>query len=621
MMCGISGYYDLSGAFDTRLLNKMNSLLRHRGPDASAIFTDGPAGLAHCRLSIIDLRDIANQPMQSHCGRYMMAYNGEVYNFRELLKKIQSEDPLFLPRTDSDTEIVLQAFAMWGTAFLDHLNGMFAMAIYDLHAQAMYLIRDRMGIKPLFYYQDQQGIAFASELKALTAPGNLPHSLTIDQEAISRFLHLGYIPAPYTIYRQIRKFPAGSYARVDSQGMNIQQWWSPAAAITAEVISDKHEALERLEQLLEDSVSHRLIADVPYGTFLSGGIDSSLVTAVAQKVNQTTLNTFTVGFPGSASNEAHFAKQIADHLGTRHHELLLTEKEILDWLPVFFETYDEPYADSSGIPSLLIAHFARRHVTMTLSGDGGDELFLGYGAYRWAQRLDRLGASWVRNLTSQLLLRGNQRMQRASSLFRYESSATMKSHIFSQEQYCFTRTEIREILLNEPANFTMEEEYAGLARELAPEEQQALFDLHYYLPDDLLVKIDRATMAASLETRVPLLDYRLAEFALNLHPSLKDHQGTTKWLLKELLKKYIPQRLFERPKKGFSIPLQQWLYKELKFLADEYLSEEAILKTGILQPDQVKRLLHNFYHHKKQYLYQRVWLLIVLQQWLLKNKS
>lgn len=256
---------------------------------------------------------------------------------------------------------------------------------------------------------------------------------------------------------------------------------------------------------------------------------------------------------------------------------------------------------------------------MTLSGDGGDELFLGYGAYRWAKRMDRFKASWARQLTSGLLQMGNQRMQRASSLFRYESTDTLRSHIFSQEQYCFTRGEIREIMQKDPGPFSLKEEYRGLARDLAPEEQQALFDLHYYLPDDLLVKIDRATMANSLETRVPLLDYRLTEFALNLHPSLKDYQGTSKWLLKELLKKHIPPSLFERPKKGFSIPLNQWLYKELKFLADDYLSEEAIRKTGILQPDQVKRLLHNFYHHKKQYLYQRVWLLIVLQQWLLKN--
>ena len=618
-MCGISGYYSPQGIFPPIELERMNALQQHRGPDSSGVFTEGPAGLGHRRLSIIDLSQAANQPMTSACGQFIMVYNGEVYNFRELLQQIRKQDPSFEPRSHADSEVVLQAFALWGLDFLHRLNGMFAIAIYDRRQQALYLFRDRLGVKPLYYYYEGKDLIFSSELKALSGLPTLSSKLETDQQAISSFLLLGYIPAPLSIYRQIRKLPAGAFARIDRNGFHTEKWWEPAARLEPETTDNPRQALQHLESLLESSVSYRLTSDVPYGSFLSGGIDSSLITAIASKLSNEPLNTFTIGSPVARFNEAGFAKQIARHLGTSHHELFLTEKEVIDWLPVFFNTYDEPFADSSGIPSLLLSHFSRHNVTMTLSGDGGDELFMGYGAYRWAERLRSHPPATLRKMASAALMLGNQRMQRASALFRYESHQTLRSHIFSQEQYCFSRTEIRELLRAQPNEIQLNERPDKLPRKLRASEQQALFDLQYYLPDDLLVKVDRATMAASLETRIPLLDYRIVEFALNVHPSLKYRNGKTKWLLRELLAKYIPRELFERPKKGFSIPLDQWLQNELKFLPQQYLSDAAIKKTGVLQPLAVKKLLEDFYLKNKGYLYQRVWLLVVLQRWLLES--
>jgi asparagine synthase (glutamine-hydrolysing) len=591
----------------------------HRGPDAEGSFLEDSVGLGHRRLSIIDLSKAANQPMYSHCGRYVMVYNGEIYNFREILEEIVKEQPDFVLKTSSDSEVIIQAFALWGKAFTSRLNGMFAIAIYDRQAHKLFLFRDRMGIKPLYYYYDGEHFAFASELRGLMAVSDIKEKLSLNRQAVALFLHLGYIPSPISIFNEVKKFPAGNLATVDKDGISITPWWQPSAKIESSVIFDEGEALERFEDLLKSSVRYRLISDVPYGAFLSGGIDSSLVTAIAQQENQEPLSTFTIGFPETKYNEADFARTMAAHLGTRHNEFIVTEQEALEWLPTFFDTYDEPFADSSGIPTLLVAHMARKQVTMILTGDGGDELFMGYGAYKWAERLGSNYPLFLRNAAAGLLEKGNLRSKRAAMLFRYPDMEHFKSHIFSQEQYFFSGNEVEDLLLEVDDLPAMQETFPSLLRSLRPAEQQALFDLHYYLPDDLLVKVDRATMAHALEARVPLLDYRIVEFALNLDYKLKVKNGQTKWLMRQLLKKYVPSELFERPKWGFAIPLLKWLQNDLKFLADEHLSEEAIKKTGILNPEEVKKLLHEFYVQGKTYLYQRVWALIVLQRWLENN--
>ncbi len=618
-MCGIVGFFSRKSWLSEGDLIRMIGSVAHRGPDARGAFLEDSAGLGHRRLSIIDLSEAANQPMHSHCGRYVMVYNGEIYNFREILEEIRKEQPDFVPRTSSDSEVVLQAFALWGKAFTSRLNGMFAIAIYDRQAHKLYLFRDRMGIKPLYYFYDGEHFAFASELKGLLAVTEIRQRLSLNRQAVALFLHLGYIPSPISIFKEVKKFPSGNLATVDKDGISIAPWWQASSKVESSVIFDPGEALERFEHLLESSVQYRLISDVPYGAFLSGGIDSSLVTAMAQKVNSGPLSTFTIGFPETKYNEADFARTIAAHLGTQHNEFTVTEQEALDWLPTYFDTYDEPFADSSGIPSLLVAHLARQKVTMILTGDGGDELFMGYGAYKWAERLGSNYPLFLRNAAAGLLEKGNLRSKRAAMLFRYPDMDHFKSHIFSQEQYFFSGNEVEDLLLEVEDLPAMQESFPSLLRELRPAEQQALFDLHYYLPDDLLVKVDRATMAQGLEARVPLLDYRIVEFALNLDYKLKVKNGQTKWLMRQLLKKFVPSELFERPKWGFSIPLLKWLQNDLKVLADEHLSEEAVKRTGVLNPEEVKKLLHAFYGQGKTYLYQRVWALIVLQRWLENN--
>ncbi|HSV87649.1 MAG TPA: asparagine synthase (glutamine-hydrolyzing) [Bacteroidales bacterium] len=618
-MCGITGFYSEKIWLSESDLAAMTNSLAHRGPDSVGFFSEGPVGLGHRRLSIIDLTDAANQPMYSHNGRYVMVYNGEVFNFREIAEDIRQNNFDFKPRTASDSEIILEAFALWGKDFAQRLNGMFAIAIFDRQEKTLSLLRDRVGVKPLYYYSSGNQFAFASELKALVSAEPIKSKLTLNFEALSLYLHLGYIPAPMSIFNEIRKLEAGSLALINQQGVYFEKWWLLSNHIQATTIKDAAEALHEFEKLLESAVRYQLISDVPYGTFLSGGIDSSLVTAMAQKLGNQPVDTFTIGFTDKKFNEADHARAVAKHLGTRHHEFLVTEKEALEWIPAFFKTYDEPFADSSGIPTLIVSNLARREVTMTLSGDGGDELFMGYGAYLWARRLQLNYPGFLRNALAWALSLGNHRMQRAAGLFQYESSETLRSHIFSQEQYYFSRKEINHLLSGQTTFPLLGENFVNPARNLHPAEKQALFDLKYYLPDDLLVKVDRASMAFGLETRVPLLDYRIVQFAMNLDEKLKVQNRQTKWLMRRLLSQYIPKEIFERPKWGFSVPLGSWLQTDLKYLTVEYLSKPALDKTGILQPEAVEKLLHGFYSQKKSFLYHRVWSLVVLQKWLIHN--
>lgn len=617
-MCGILGFIFkdkqkwLNGA-----VNSAESIA-HRGPDASGNYSGEHILLSHLRLSIIDLSDKANQPMHSHCGRYVMIYNGEVYNFMELLEELKEHRPGFRAKTNSDTEIILEAFVTWNTDLPEKLNGMFAIAIWDKQLKTLYLFRDRMGIKPLYYYQRNGETAFASELKALVTHPEIKKNLTINYTAVNQFLNLGYIPAPNSIYSEIQKFPSGHYALIKNGEFKLLPYWQPEEKISSDKrLTDPDIAIKELKKLIESSVKYRLISDVPYGTFLSGGIDSSLVTAVAQSLHSEAINTFSIGFWDKDYNESGYARKVAEYLDTNHYELMVTEEDALQWLPRLNDIYDEPYADSSAIPTLLLSSMAKKHVTMTLSGDGGDELFMGYGAYKWAERLKNPLISFFGKPISQLLKYGPEKYRRASSLFDKLPGNQIKSHIFSQEQYLFNRKEIKRILKNNfLRDFELDENFSDELSYLSAAEQQALFDLKYYLPDDLLVKVDRASMHFGLETRVPLLDFRIVEWALNLHPSLKMKNGETKWILKKLLYQYVPQEFFDRPKRGFAIPLQKWLQKELKDFTMDYLNPDSIRKTSILEPSETEKLIRNFYKKDQHYLYNRVWQILVLQKWL-----
>jgi asparagine synthase (glutamine-hydrolysing) len=610
-MCGICGYYSTSGVFSGDELEKMAAALAHRGPDAEGFFLDGPVGLGHRRLSIIDLSTSANQPMTSHNGRYVIVYNGEVYNFKEIENEIRLASYDLRLTTSSDSEIILEAFALWRPAFVNKLNGMFAIAIYDKLEKALFFFRDRIGIKPLYYYWDGNNFAFASELKALKLSIFIQNNISINNVAINEYLHLGYIPEPHSVYKNIYKFPAGSWAKLDSKGFEVKNYWNINDKISDRLITDEHEAKEKLKELLISSVKYRMISDVPFGTFLSGGIDSSLVTAIAQSISPEPVKTFTIRFDDAKYDESDYARAIADYLGTHHHEYTVTEKDGMDLIPELMNIYDEPFADSSAIPTLLVSKMAKEHVTMTLSGDGGDELFMGYGAYKWAGRLNNpLIKNFRTPIRGALSLLSN-RYQRAAHLFENVPQEEICSHIFSQEQYLFSRSEIKKIVNPELYNKFRLDENPELARNMTSAEKQSLFDLKYYLKDDLLVKVDRASMHYSLETRVPLLDYRIVEFAYNLHPSLRIRNGVSKYLLKQVLYDFIPATYFDRPKRGFAVPLQRWMKSGILNNASKNTENK-----NYFNPTEIENLQKDFYNKSKDYLYNRLWLVKVLEKFL-----
>lgn len=613
-MCGIAGHFSRNGAINPDAVRRMTTVLAHRGPDADGFFFDPYVGLGHRRLSIIDLSSAANQPFHSASGNSVIIFNGEVYNYRELAEEYQ-----LVLRTRSDTEVLVELFEKLGPQFVHHLNGMFAFAIYDKCAHELYLYRDRIGIKPIYYFWDGEQFVFASEIKSLLQLSFIGQNKMINIKALNHFLYLGFIPEPDSIFLHIHKFPSGSFLKVSGKEFSFHTYWSPEAALSPTVLCDFNTAKKQLDALLHSSVRYRMISDVPFGTFLSGGIDSSLVTAIAQHNSPKPINTFSIGFRESRYNESHYASQIAAYLGTRHHELIVTYRDAIELFDELLEVFDEPFADSSAIPTMLVSKLARRHVKMTLSGDGGDETYMGYGAYVWAKRLHHPLWKYIRKPITYLLSKSSPRHQRGALVFDYQHPARIKSHIFSQEQYFFSEKDLEGLLTPEYRfPLALHEDYSRLKRKLTPAEQQAFFDLKYYLKDDLLVKVDRASMRFSLETRVPLLDYRLVEFSLNLCHLLKMHKGIQKYLLKEILYGYVPRQFFARPKWGFAIPLRLWLKKELRHIIEDNLSPQVIQHYGIVNNSQVRQLKARYFGGT-EYLYNKLWALCILHQFLRKN--
>ncbi|QHT70556.1 asparagine synthase (glutamine-hydrolyzing) [Rhodocytophaga rosea] len=611
-MCGITGYYS-SSLFNKENLQTITSEVHHRGPDAEGFFIDDICGLGHRRLSILDLSENANQPMYSHDRRYVMVYNGEVYNYQEIARQLQLD-----LQTSSDSEVILEAFAKKSTDCISLFNGMFAFAIYDTHTKQLYLVRDRIGIKPLFYYWDGQNFAFASELKSLVCLPQIKKN--IYHEAIACFLNVGYIPAPFTIYQNIFKMPAASYIQISQAGLFQQVYWELHNVIRPHSLEDESQAKYELHNLLKSAVNYQLISDVPLGIFLSGGVDSSLITALAVSQSSAPVNTFSIGFKEQKFNESGYAAKVAAHMGTKHEEFIVSVKEAEDLVEKMLDVYDEPYADSSAIPTMMVSRLARKRVTVALGGDGADELFFGYGMYQWAKRLAIPGIEWLKNPLSAVLKQGKKsRYQKASRMFDFESKEYLANHIFSQEQGFFSRKEVNELLHihTDPFN-DLFINGKPVSRPLSAMENQSLFDLKYYLPDDLLVKVDRASMQYGLEARVPFLDHRVVEFALNLSPDLKYRNGTSKYILREILYEYIPAGIFARPKQGFSIPLHEWLRHDLQYLIHDYLSEKLVKQYGIVDYEEVDKIKTAFIAGN-DFVYNRLWLLIVLHRWLKIN--
>jgi len=611
-MCGIAGFYKSEFELTKEDLKCMSDRLAFRGPDAEGFYFESNIGLAHRRLSILDLSAAANQPMFSHDENYVIVYNGEIFNFQEIAASLNQTF-----KTTSDTEVILEAFIKWGPSFVHQLNGMFSIVIYNKLNKSLFICRDRLGIKPLYYFLDENKFIFASELKSILSL-RPKLKLSLNKKAVHEYLLLGYVPEPLSICEEVNKFPSGCYGIFKNNKLEIKSYWQPEEKINSTFISDEVEAKNQLKQLLNSSVKYRMISDVPFGTFLSGGIDSSLVTAIAQSNSATPINTFSIGFNESKHNESSYAKAVAKQLGTRHHEFTVTEKDAIGLLDKMTDAYDEPFADSSAIPTMLVSKLARQHVTMTLSGDGGDELFHGYGSYLWAKRLaNPLVRLFKKPIGSSLRSLKNSRYDRIATLFNFQNKENIKSHIFSQEIYYFSHAEIAELTSDFSIKFSSDIFEVDTKRKLTPAEEQALFDIRFYLKDDLLAKVDRATMQFSLEARVPLLDYRVVEFALNVDPALKIKNGDAKYLLKQVLYDYLPESLFSRPKWGFSIPLDKWLQGDLNFLLEKYTSKEICERFGLINFSVLNKYKTEFKNGKIFY-YNRLWQIIVLHKTLEK---
>jgi asparagine synthase (glutamine-hydrolysing) len=626
-MCGISGIFS-STPIDRSIVESMTMTLTHRGPDAHGVYLDPTQRIAlgHTRLSIIDLSASANQPFFSKESRYVIVFNGEIYNFKQIKKELSTQCATVF-RTHSDTEVIVEAFAAWGINMVEKLEGMFALAIADQQEQKLFLFRDRVGKKPLYYFQSDGLFAFASEIKSLLKHPVIRRDKKVNRKAISAFLHLGFVPEPHTIYAHIHKFPAGHTGVVASNvNLTTQPYWRMEDKLNT-VTHREEDDQEQLGLLLDQAVQKRLISDVPLGAFLSGGTDSSLVTAVASKYVSKPLKTFSIGFKESKFDESHFARAVANHLKTDHTEYILSEKEAMDRAEMYTRHFDEPFADTSAIPTLLVSELARKEVTVALTGDGGDELFQGYGAYTWADRLGRASWNMLKGPLGLVLgASGHSRWERVAHLLEPVVRGSIRSHIFSQEQYFFSQQEIYEKLLNRQADpdryrdVTFEYDESFLAnKKLSSGERQALFDLQYYLKDDLLVKVDRASMFYALECRCPLLDHQVIEFAFSLDIGKKRRGGKTKWIEKELLYQYLPRELVDRPKWGFSVPLASWMKGDLHYLMDDFLNDQVIEEVGLCNVSFIRALKKEFLAGK-DYLYHRLWAVIVLHKWWKENQ-
>ncbi len=624
-MCGIAGFISLTNSITEAQLREATQLIQHRGPDAKGFYfsDDNSVGLAHRRLSILDLSAAANQPMLSANGRYCIVFNGEVYNFNELKQQLTDKGTSL--KTNSDTEVILELFAQKGPACFAEMNGMFAFAVYDNKEKVVTICRDHVGIKPLFFYADESNFIFASELKVIKQLAG--KKLSVNSKAIPYFLHLGFIPEPLTIYNNTHKFPAAHFLQIkleiksfEEVAKEITAFWKLQDIIQPAVISDEATAKKQLNNLLFNAVEKQLISDVPVGTFLSGGIDSSLVTAISAKVcGSAAIKTFSIAIDNGKYNESKFARQVAAHLHTEHYEFNVKEKEVLELVDTLLPTYDEPFADTSAFPTMMVSRLAKQHVTVALSGDGGDELFHGYGTYEWAKRLSNPLMPLIQgplHLASKMM---DNKYQRAGNLFD-NNGQHMQTHIFSQEQYYFKENELAQLLVHPNFSFDVINSLPVTARKLTAAEQQSFWDFNHYLKDDLLVKVDRASMQYALESRVPLLDYRLVEFAYNLAPALKIKNGCMKYLLKEVLYDYLPKEIFNRPKWGFSIPLVKWLKTDLKYLLNKYTSVEIIQKHQVVNEAVVQKIKAQ-YLSGTDYLFNRLWLIIVLHWWLEENNG
>ena len=628
-MCGISGFIDFSRGQSAEALSdlagKMADAVRHRGPDDSGVWCDPRFGVAfgHRRLSIIDVSSHGHQPMESECGRYVITYNGEIYNFPGLRQELEQLGHGF--RGHSDTEVLMAAFSQWGfDAALPRLNGMFAFALWDRQEATLHLARDPLGEKPLYHGWMGQVFLFGSELKSLmTHPACRRR---IDRGALAQFFRHNYIPSPRSIFEGLQKLPPGTKATLAASAapgaqLQPQAYWDAGQAAEAGLAGpwkgSDAEAVEQLDGLLSEAVGLRMVSDVPLGAFLSGGIDSSTVVALMQAQSSRPVRTFTIGFHEEGYNEAVHAKAVAAHLGTDHTELYVTPEQAREVIPRLAALYDEPFADSSQIPTLLVSQMARGHVTVSLSGDGGDELFGGYSRYLlgarlwkylgWVPRpLARLSAAMLAAMPAPVwkmafgvsgrviprlrnISRPAEKVKKLAEMLGASNSSDfyrlLVSHWTRPADLVLGASEPDSVLSNVPG-FPIGKIAAAIPDFM---HRSMLLDTVSYLPDDILVKVDRASMSVSLESRIPLLDTRVVEFAWRVPLAMKFRNGQGKWLLRQVLSRYVPPELTERPKMGFGVPIGQWLRGPLREWGESLLDESRLRREGFLHPAPIRK--------------------------------
>lgn len=660
-MCGLTGYLSIGVIINEAAIKKMATAIAHRGPDSHDYWLDASSGIAfgHRRLAVVDLSPAGAQPMHSASGRYVIAYNGEVYNHNKLRAEINillAENKQIIKwRGHSDTETLLAGFELWGVVeTLKRATGMFAFALWDKTQKTLTLGRDRLGEKPLYYGWQGMGngraFLFGSELKALQAhPSCTP---TISRGALALYMRHNYVPAPHSIYENIFKLLPGHTLTITlSQPEPILFcYWSASeiaiTGVTKPFLSSAKEVVNKLDDLLTDSISKQMMADVPLGAFLSGGVDSSTIVALMQAQSSRPVQTFTIGFNEANYNEANHAKAVAIHLNTQHTELYVTPKQAMDIIPDLPEIYCEPFADSSQIPTFLVAKLAKQHVTVSLSGDAGDEIFCGYNRYILAsniwQKLSLLPVpvraslakvinkfspdTWNKvgkvmpiklPIVGNLALLGDKLHKGAGVLASRNQADLYKGlvSIWQDPSLIVIGNDAQTVV--EPNTFLAGNEPS--LHGLSDTEKMMVLDMLTYLPDDILTKIDRAAMSVSLETRVPFLDHSVVEFAWQLPIQYKLRDGQSKWALRQVLYKYVPKELIERPKMGFGIPLDNWLRGPLKEWAETLLNEERLLKEGYFYPKPIRKKWQE--HLNGQYNWaQQLWGVLMFQSWLENNK-
>lgn len=622
-MCGIAGFCNFTGNAQANI-ERMKERMYHRGPDAGGTYIteDGQIALGHRRLSIVDLSENGTQPMTSHSGRFVIVYNGEIYNYKKLANKLHQEKKITAFKGTSDTEVLLEAFEAYGIEkTIAMCKGMFAIALYDKEEKTLYLLRDRVGEKPLYYGMVGESFVFASDVGCISVIDGFHNPIC--REVLDLYFVHGYIPAPYSIYEGIYKLEPGTMLKIKSpfNKWEIKPYWSmKEAAYKGQKDLFKgsfQEAADELERLLKEAISEQMVADVPVGAFLSAGIDSSTIVALMQSLNKGKVKSFTIGMEEKGYNEAVFAKEIAQHLGTEHTELYITDKDAREVIPKLGYMFGEPFADSSQIPTYLVSKMTREHVTVSLSGDGGDELFCGYTSYFSVERIWNKMKNvpyFIRKPCSGLVLHSplaKRPIYKVKGKL-LEAKGPSDLYIFSMEteplarKICLTHKDI-------PYKYSEYEE--GFLEEA--NHNVMLMDMLMYHPDDILVKVDRAAMAVSLETRVPMLDKDVVEFAWRLPIDYKRGEGVGKKVLREVLYRYVPKEMMERPKKGFSIPIDQWLRQpEMRTWAEGLIEKKLLKEQGILDPDVVLRMWDDFMIRGEWRI--QIWYILMFQQWLMQ---